>query len=95
MKLRKITSVLLAAVMMVSLSCCGSEPDKNESESASAATEKIEYKFSSVSLGDTYSAAITTDGSLYTWGKNNTAQLGTGTRGEFVHPTPTLIEITE
>ncbi len=40
---------------------------------------KIMDSVQSVSLGNDYSAAITTDGSLYTWGCNNHGQLGDGT----------------
>ena len=44
-----------------------------------------------VSLGDEHSAAITTDGSLYTWGGNWDGQLGDGTMED--KSVPTKIEI--
>ena len=44
----------------------------------SALPIKIMDNVFSVNLGDDYSAAITTDGSLYTWGRNNYGQLGDG-----------------
>ncbi len=41
--------------------------------------EKIMSNVASVSLGDEYSAVITTNGDLYTWGWNNNGKLGDGT----------------
>ena len=50
---------------------------------------KIMDNVQEVSLGNKYSAAITTDGSLYTWGSNSYGQLGDGTTTD--SPTPIKI----
>ncbi len=46
----------------------------------------------SVSLGDTHSAAVDKDGSLWTWGGNSSGQLGIGTSGIGDNPTPQKVE---
>ena len=53
--------------------------DENGDELISTVPIKIMDNAASVSLGWYHSAAITTDGSLYTWGRNYEGQLGDGT----------------
>lgn len=45
----------------------------------------------SMAVGDTHAAAVTSDGSLYTWGANAGGQLGLGTFDFEDHPTPTKV----
>lgn len=47
----------------------------------------------SVSLGSYHSAAITNDGSLYMWGRNNYGQLGIGTTKDSYKPVKVLDNI--
>ncbi len=49
-------------------------------------------KVTAVSLGNYHSAAITEDGSLYTWGNNEHGQLGDGTTEERYTPTKITID---
>ncbi|RBP99879.1 hypothetical protein CRD59_02275, partial [Bifidobacterium xylocopae] len=44
------------------------------------APDGVRVQFSEVSAGDGFSAALSTDGYIYTWGQNNKGQLGDGTR---------------
>ena len=52
-----------------------------DEEDANGVPIKIMDNIASVSLGYRYSAAITTDGSLYMWGYNEYGQLGNGKSG--------------
>ena len=45
----------------------------------------------SMAVGDTHAAAVTSDGSLYTWGANAGGQLGLGTFDFEDHPTPVKV----
>ncbi len=56
---------------------------------------KIMSNVASVSLGTWHSAAITTNGDLYTWGNNYNGRLGNGTVDDYynVNPTPIKIDI--
>lgn len=45
----------------------------------------------SMAVGDTHAAAVTSDGSLYTWGSNAGGQLGLGTFDSEDHPTPVKV----
>lgn len=42
-----------------------------------------------IACGSTYSAAITAEGELYTWGQGNYGRLGHGSSDD--HSTPTLV----
>lgn len=42
-----------------------------------------------IACGSTYSAAITVEGELYTWGQGNYGRLGHGSSDD--HSTPTLV----
>jgi len=55
------------------------EWNEEMSFSAILLPKKVMANVKAVSLGGGHSAAITTDGSLYTWGYNNYGQLGDGT----------------
>jgi hypothetical protein len=47
----------------------------------------------SVSLGNCFSAAITNDGSLYTWGSNGMGQLGNGTKNDSLVPVKIMDDV--
>lgn len=58
------------------------QPDDAQTEAATANQEEESQTIRQVSLGYEYSAAITEDGDLYTWGWNQSGILGTGTTEE-------------
>ena len=45
-----------------------------------------------ISAGNTFSAAVTNDGNVLTWGLGTTGQLGNGTKYTSYYPTPANIE---
>ena len=76
------TAVLLTILMLASVVVlpAGAETINNEASSTS------EIKFTDISLSSTHTAAIATDGSLYTWGENASGTLGNGTTNDSYSP---------
>lgn len=55
---------------------------------------KILENVTSVSLGDSYSAAITENGDLYCWGDNSWGEVGNGSRADQTRPVKILEHVT-
>ena len=52
---------------------------------------KEEYKIKQICLGDSHTAAITTDGQLYMWGDNTYGQLGNGDISQYKNCVPVKV----
>lgn len=63
--------------------------DSNSREEPTLVQELQGKTVVSIACGSTYSAAITTQGELYTWGRGNYGRLGHGSSDD--HSVPTLV----
>lgn len=54
---------------------------------------KVMENVAAVSMGDTYAAAIKTDGSLWMWGSNEHGQLGNGTTRQAFEPVKVMDDV--
>ena len=95
---KKFLTVFTALVLLMGallVSACATEGNEGNaeldmSEVNASALETLDEQ-GQVSLGDDYSAAITEDGSLWTWGYNRYGQLGNGTRTDSSVPIQIII----
>ena len=76
----KCTALLLSLLMLASMAVLPAGAESNSNADISATVTQV-------SLGTEHSACITSDGSLYTWGRNNFEQLGDGTTEDKYTPT--------
>ncbi|XP_075228227.1 E3 ubiquitin-protein ligase HERC2 isoform X3 [Lycorma delicatula] len=61
--------------------------DNNSKEEPTLISALVEHRIVKIACGGTYSAAVTSQGELYTWGRGNYGRLGHGTSDDFNVPT--------
>lgn len=72
----------------------GDKWESNTAKEEHYVPKKILENVVSVSLGWSHSAAVTSDGSLYTWGNNSSGQLGNGTTKNYDYPVKIMDNVT-
>lgn len=87
---KRFTAVLLSIFILVPVVVLPANAEIIDKETSLTTNE---VKFKEVSLGEWHSAAITTDGSLYTWGYNPYCQLRDGTTEDRYTPTKIMDDV--